>query len=45
MSVNAHLHVVVDDTVFVIDDLSFVAELDRFTEATFANRTGVGVMR
>ena len=39
----AHLNVVVDHhAVFVVDDLGFVAELDRLAEATFAIGQALG---
>jgi hypothetical protein len=41
----AHLNVVVDhDAVFVVDNLGFVAELNRLAEAAFSNGTSVGVV-
>ena len=37
--------VVEDDPVGVIDDLGFVAELDRFTQTSFAQRSGVDIVQ
>ena len=42
----AGLHVVVeDDTVVVVNNLGFVAELDRFAELALRDRPGVGVVQ
>jgi hypothetical protein len=35
--------VVEDDPVLVVDELGFVAELDRFAEAALLDRPGVGI--
>jgi hypothetical protein len=37
--------VVEDDAVVVVDDLGFVAELDRFAEPSLGDRAGVGVVQ
>jgi hypothetical protein len=42
----ARLHVVVeDDAVVVVDQLSFVAEFDRFPEPALSDRPGVGIVQ
>jgi hypothetical protein len=37
--------VIEDDPVGIVDDLGFVAELDRFAQAPFADRAGIEVMQ
>ena len=39
-----HYYMVDDDTVHVVDDLGFEAELHRNAEAAFSDRSGVAVM-
>jgi hypothetical protein len=42
----ALVHAVVEhDTIVVVEDLTFVAELDRFTEASLGDRPGVGFVQ
>jgi hypothetical protein len=42
----ALVHAVVEhDTIVVVEDPTFVAELDRFTEASLGDRPGVGFVQ